>query len=179
MKKLLLGLLAVSLFAGCDKEIEELPEPTETGANTFGAKINGELWGPMKLQGIINTKVLEARYYGDGTLLITASNYASSPKESEMEIYLYNVKDTGTYIVNDNTVHYPRPAANFMYFEERKLTPTETWITNSKYTGTVTISKLDTQNKIVAGTFSFDAISVGMDPKTLKVTDGRFDLKYE
>ena len=178
MKKLLLGLFAVSLLVSCKKEIDELPEPTQTGANTFGARINGEMWGPMKL-GVINTPVLEARYYGDGTLLITASNYASSPKESEMEIYLYKVTEPGTYQVNDNTAHYPRPAANFMYFEERKFTPTDTWITNSKYTGTVTITKLDTENKIVAGTFSFDAMSIGMNPKELRVTDGRFDLKYE
>jgi hypothetical protein len=177
MKKLWLALFTVLVVVSCKKDIDELPEPTETGANTFGAVVNGELWGPMKHR-IINSEVLKAQYYSNGRLLIKVGNYASSPTETDMEIYLYNVQGTGTYQVNENTGREPMPAANYMYFEKRRLTPINTWITSSTHTGTVTITKLDKENKIVAGTFSFDALSIGMNPVALKVTDGRFDLKY-
>lgn len=42
--------------------------------------------------------------------------------------------------------------------------------------GRINILRLDTINYIIAGTFYFDAVNKEGD--TIKVTDGRFDLKY-
>ena len=177
MKKALLGLFAVVLLVSCKKQIDELPETTETGSNTFGVKLNNELWGPMK-QGVMYTPaILEARFFGPTTLKINARNFASTPKESEMEIYLLDVNETGTYPLNQNTSEYPNADGNYIYYVERTITPTNEWITSSKYTGSVTITKLDRVKKIVAGTFNFSSVSMGLNPKTLHATEGRFDIK--
>ena len=49
MKKIFfIAAIALAGFTSCKKEIKSLPEETQTGAGTFGAKINGENWGPLK-----------------------------------------------------------------------------------------------------------------------------------
>jgi len=43
-------------------------------------------------------------------------------------------------------------------------------------TGQLTITKLDLQNRIISGTFYFDAVNPAGDK--VSVTDGRFDVKF-
>lgn len=42
----------------------------------------------------------------------------------------------------------------------------------------LTLTKIDTVNNIIAGTFEFTLLSEHAPGVTLKVTDGRFDLRY-
>jgi hypothetical protein len=42
--------------------------------------------------------------------------------------------------------------------------------------GQLTITRLDLQNQIIAGTFSFTLTKKDCD--TVRITDGRFDLKF-
>ena len=58
------------------------------------------------------------------------------------------------------------------------MTPENEWVTNDQYTGTVNITKIDTVNKFVSGTFQFTAINLYNAPQPLSVTEGRFDVKY-
>ena len=51
-------------------------------------------------------------------------------------------------------------------------------MTNAQYPGTVTITRLDAANKIVAGTFEFKAINKENAPEPLTVTEGRFDISW-
>lgn len=177
MKKGWMALLILLLFVGCKKEIDELPEPTQIGEDTFGAVINGELWGPLKFGIVPTAPILEARYYGGSTLQINARNFGSSPNESEMEIYLNDITGPGTYLLNKKTSILPGASANYAYYVERRFTPKDEWMTNTQYPGTVTITRLDVVNKIVSGTFEFKAINKGSELKPLTVTEGRFDIK--
>lgn len=170
-------LIMVLLLVGCKKEIDELPAPTQTGEDTFGAKINGELWGPLGFGIVPTAPTLEAFYDGRSRLTINARNFGSSPNESEMEIYLNNVTGPGTYQLNKTTSTLPNASANYAYYVERRITPKDEWMTNAQYPGTVTITRLDAANKIVAGTFEFKAINTGSELKPLTVTEGRFDIK--
>lgn len=172
---LLGGLLLLGLTA-CNKEVDELPPLTETGANTFGAKVNGVYWVPARFGILPADDLLEARFNSPGSLLITAKNFSASPKETQFEIQIVGVDGPGTYLLNKNVV---RPSADgFAYYVRRVLTPEDEWITDPQYTGTVTLTKLDTHNKIVSGTFEFTAGSMMNAGSVLTVTDGRFDLKY-
>ena len=47
-------------------------------------------------------------------------------------------------------------------------------MSNTTYTGSVEVTRADSVNRIVSGRFSFTAVS--STGKTIKVTDGRFDL---
>src|SRR5689334_7374560 len=92
-------LLCAALLFSCKKNIDELPSPTETGANTFGACVDGALWGPIGFGIAPTAPILEARYSGNHSVFITARNFGSSPTETEMEIYIRNITAPGTYLL--------------------------------------------------------------------------------
>ncbi|MEO6070181.1 MAG: DUF6252 family protein [Chitinophagaceae bacterium] len=177
MKYILFFLPLFLLAAACNKQIKELPQPTDTGANIFGAKVDSMLWAPKGFGLAATAPVLEARYGEGRSVVINARNFAKEPTETEFEIYLYNVTAPGTYYLNTNTGIYPNQHANYAYYIERKISPVNEWMTTSVYTGTVTITKADTMARIVAGTFQFNAINRYGTPKAISVTEGRFDIK--
>jgi hypothetical protein len=145
-------LLTASLaFFSCSKDAVELPAATETGANTFGCKID---------------------------LLINARNFSSSPTETEFEFFIKAVTAPGTYLLN-TTVSYPTYDANYAYYVHRKFSPDNEWITSAQYTGSINFTKVDTVNHIVSGSFAFHAINMYNAPQPLNVTEGRFDIKTQ
>jgi VCBS repeat-containing protein len=168
MKRLLPVFAVLFFLAGCKKNVSELPPPTGTGADTFGASVNGKLWTPQKFGIMPSAEILEAHYIPDG-VIINARNFASSPTESEFKFEIKGVNGPGVYNLNTES-------GSYAYYVERKITPTGEWKTNAQHTGTVTITTDDRTNKILAGTFQFQAASLyGDGPVT--VTDGRFDVK--
>lgn len=175
--KLILSAFVITLLISCKKEITELPEPTQTGSNTFGAKINGQLWAPQGFGAIPASNLLEARFIGND-LIINANNFASSPNETGFEIRIIGVTGTGTYPLN-TTVSHPGFSASYAYYVKRNLTPQNEWITSATSTGSVTLTKVDQANKIVSGTFRFDALNLYNTPEPLSVTEGRFDIKLQ
>jgi hypothetical protein len=177
MKKVFTAIALALVFVSCKKEIDELPPDTQTGANTFGAKVNGDLWAPQGFGPFPANDILESILVS-GRLTINARNFASSPNETEFVICLDNVTGPGTYQLNANATH-PSLSGNYGYYVKRRLTPLNEWITSSANTGSVTITKLDIPNKIVAGTFQFNALNLYNTPEPLTVTEGRFDLKMK
>jgi hypothetical protein len=139
--------------------------------------VDGVLWAPKGFGIAPTAPILEARYGEGRSIVINARNFAKEPTETEFEIYLYNVTTPGTYLFNTTTAIYPNQHANYAYYVERKITPVNEWMTNTTYTGSVNITKADTVNRILAGTFSFNAINSYGTPKPLSVTEGRFDIK--
>jgi len=60
-----------------------------------------------------------------------------------------------------------------------KLLHQHEWITNNQYTGKVEVTRLDTVNNIISGTFEFNAINLYNTPQPISITDGRFDVKIQ
>ena len=171
MKKLTAFFVCVLFLSGCKKNISELPEITGTGSEVFGASVNGKLWVPQKFGIVPTAQILEARYEPGNTVLINARNFASSPKESEFEFKLKNITAPGVYTLGGDS-------ENSAYYVERKFSPTGEWRTNAQFTGTITFTVNDVANKIIAGTFQFQAASLYGD-EPINVTDGRFDIKVK
>jgi hypothetical protein len=180
MKNTLIILATVLMLVGCKKSVDELPVPTQTGANTFGLKLNGEFWVPQKFAGI-STPILNGQLSGSNLndLMITAQNFASEPTETQFNLYLKNITGPGTYQLNQTTNIYPNASGNYAYYVKRKINPLNEWITGLQYTGTVTITKWDPVNDIVSGTFEFKAGSIDNSSEPITVTDGRFDIKLQ
>lgn len=179
MKKIFfLTLVVLFLFSSCKKEVSDLPVATQTGANTFGAKLNGETWVPLKASVLPTAPILEARFAADSSVFINARNFSRTPIETEMEIYIANITGPGTYKLNQNTSAFPYQSASYAYYVKRNLNVEDEWITSSSATGEIVITRFDVANSIVSGTFQFTAAArFGSSPIT--VTDGRFDVKVQ
>lgn len=181
MKMILTAILLIALiFGACkkDSKTEELPPATQTGANTFGAMVNGQLWLPKGFGPFPANDIVQARLIAGNTVHINASDFSTSPNEREFDIYLTNITGPGTYQLN-TTVSYPSSSANYGYYVKRNLTPLNEWITSATSTGTVTITRFDTVNFIISGTFQFNALNLYNTPEPLTVTEGRFDIKMQ
>jgi len=156
-KNILASGLALLLFTtACNKEVEELPGATDTGASD---------------------NLLRAWFTSPQSIMIRANNFSQSPNETGFEIQIGGVDGPGTYYLNQN-ISKPT-TAGYGYYVKRTFTPTGEWQTSTHYTGSVTITKLDYTNKIVAGTFEFTAGSLYSSGETITVTEGRFDIKYD
>ena len=172
MKQIFLISCCLLFFTvSCQKE--KLPKLTQEGKNTFGCKINGKNWVPHGGGGFSGIDPVNGGFFRD---INTIYVRAYSENES-VELYLENVYRTGEYSLNFTTIPMPdnlNPKSYGLYVvgnnNLRNL-----FITSASYQGKVTISNLDTTNKIVSGTFEFTG---GDDAgKTVKITDGRFDVK--
>ena len=178
MKKLLaVTAIAFLGLSSCKQEIKTLPEPTQTGANTFGAKVNGENFGPLG-GGILTKATLEATHTFDSSIIINARNFSRTPVEFEMELYIKNVYAPGTYQLNQQTNIYPSQSASYGHYVRRNISITDEWITSADATGTVQITKIDWDAHIVSGSFEFTANArYGSAP--LHVTERRFDVRLQ
>jgi len=83
--------------------------------------------------------------------------------------YMDKITKPGVYQLNDNKNKY----AAFSDIEKQPICFYET---DSVQLGTLKITKLDTTNHIIAGTFEFTVWTEECD--TIRVTDGRFDINY-
>ncbi len=174
---IIIGCLFLLLLTACNKEVGELPAATQTGANTFGAQVDGIMWVPKGFGPFPAGNLLEARFTTPTSILINARNFASSPNETGFEILVTGVTGPGTYVMNTDVT---RPSTSgYGYYLKNRFTPQDEWLTSADYTGMVTISKLDVANKIVAGTFRFNALSTYNTPHSISVTEGRFDIKLQ
>jgi hypothetical protein len=180
MKNIAIVLTTFLILTGCKKSVDALPDATQTGANTFGLKVNGQFWVPQTFAGI-NAPTLDAQLSGStlNDLMITAQNFASEPTETQFNLYIKNITGPGTYQLNETTNIYPGASSSYAYYVKRKINPLNEWITSAQNTGTVTITKWDMSNKIVSGTFEFNAGSLDASAGTVNVTDGRFDVKLQ
>lgn len=179
MKNVLLLAVALIVFISCGRQITALPQTTQAGTNTFGAKINGSLWGPAKFGVVQTAPILAARFAADNSVVITARNFSSSPTETEMEICLKNIQKTGMIYLNQSTAVSPNETASYGYFVRRKIRPVEEWITNNQLGGWVNVTRYDPESRVIAGTFEFQAANILGGSAPITVTEGRFDVTIQ
>ena len=177
MKNIFVLFISSLLLFSCKKEVKELPEATQTGAQTFGAKIDGNFWVPQGFGALPANDILESRMAGRN-LIINARNFSSSPIETEFELHINNILAPGTYLFNKEVQH-PSSDENYVYYVKRNFTPINEWINSSSHTGSVTITRIDTVALIASGTFQFTLENTSGNGETKTITDGRFDVKIQ
>ncbi|MBK3518149.1 DUF6252 family protein [Carboxylicivirga marina] len=164
---MLIGI--VLMGSGCEKDDKtpELPPITQSGENTFGCLVNGEVWLPKK--GMITTPPYRVvnNQYKDGRWIIIANN-------SFQTINLTICNDSvlnGTSTFNMESLENCSSAR----FNDSTNNTDEYFFTNGdNYNGKVTISRFDLDELIISGTFYFDAISD--KGNAVQIKEGRFDL---
>lgn len=166
MKKLsLLFFIACFLSLGLSKckrdwifePVLQLPPETQTGANTFGCLVDGEIWLP-KIS--FPTSALSISYQFEQ--LIIGANKGNA---EGVDITITNLNDIGIYSFVDNKNDSIR--VRLSYFKDKQQ--------HEFTSGHVHIKRLDRFDRIVSGTFEFVGENAG---KKYVISSGRFDLRY-
>lgn len=195
MKKILPVLFVLFCFASCENTDDgtksRLPALTTEGKNTFGCKIDGQIFIPKKqFYGIppFNPKleVVYAynEYYFNGYYLAIRANNELLQKYITIEwtggenplvegaTYPISVNEAnsmhGLYEHAEETVYN---SEGIGYYKSHSFS------TDSEYVGELEIIKLDTNKKIISGQFWFQGKEFNKDSITT-ITDGRFDINY-
>jgi len=163
-----------------------LPPETQTGAGTFACKINGKVW----------------RYKDPSYQILNSSpvfEYSFNPDEKGGKLVVAGFRYIGNNTYDDGVGVY---ADSLMFFNSRETLAGKvsgisygnnlilndcalqsTVDTNdssrNRYFnsfGRIFITKLDNSNRIISGTFYCTLKRSGCD--TVKITEGRFDLKF-
>lgn len=160
-----------------------LPAATQSGANTAGAKIDGKVWVPETT--LFVGPAISASYQRSGskrTLRLDFSRVPaaeSSPfNETSFLFYVPDVRSTGTVSLNQTAQPmFPSLTPAYATFEYAKPSPGREFITGPDASGQLTITRLDTVARIVAGTFEFQARET-RGTGTVTVSEGRFDVRF-
>ncbi len=176
MKPFPLLLVPLALLLGCKKEApaapaDQLPPATRTGANTFGCLLNGQPWTPSGYNGTSNYSVAYDAGLNGGVFDLRVYRYnPGSPDEQYLVMYANQVGKTGSY-------SFRSPQRTRASFEDDKTGCS--WSSRDSATtyrrGTLTITRLDLQAGVIAGTFAFTLYQPGCD--SVRVTQGRFDKR--
>jgi hypothetical protein len=161
---LVAALLASCEDTGCESnptpktELEKLPPITQTGENTFGCLVNGKAF-------VSETTTDAVAFYQMGILQIIGGLI-----DEEISFIIHEDNTpilSGKYDLVNNSL---AEASFYSYINGNTCIYTD----KNVITGTLTITQLNLQQFILAGTFEFDAVTTVCD--TVKITDGRFDL---
>jgi hypothetical protein len=175
----LLFFSLILLSATCkktDTNITALPPATQNGSNTMGAKINGVIW--------INNYTCDC--IGGGTSL-PVSHYNSDfgfsgynldklGKRTDITLNIHGLTQTGEYPLSKYIV--PTLVNSYAEVTIDQNSNSLDYQTDYTYLGTVTITKFDPTNRIISGTFQFDALNQNNPNDIVHITEGRFDVTY-
>ncbi|TYZ06144.1 hypothetical protein FY528_19140 [Hymenobacter lutimineralis] len=184
----LLPLLLSATLGACKKDDSagpQLPEPTQTGANTMGAKVDGQNWragnsvmfGPKPLTASVFEYAGAREFSVSG---IFSTNDEKIPLSgTSIKLVISDLKAAGTYdLIQEGQPTQGTGSPSYGMFVESSYTPDKWYVTNPAYIGKVVVTRLDTIQHIVSGTFEFKAKEIA-GAKIISITDGRFDVIYK
>ncbi|MCL2651425.1 MAG: hypothetical protein FWD60_10440 [Candidatus Azobacteroides sp.] len=161
MNRLLPVFLLICLLwicFSCQEPFPELPEETQTGAQTFGCLVNDELVFARDGSYYYSVGHTNAVYYIEtDRLVITATC------QFDQQFIFY--------------IDHPQQKAELQLNQIRYLLPNSTDWVETEDTGRIYLTRFDMSGyeSIVSGTFSFELSET--NGKLIKITKGRFDLK--
>jgi len=160
-----------------------LPPATQTGAGTFACKINGVVWQYKNADNFYTTPKTHWEFdpnYLGGYLYIGGARYSDGSFENDA---LLLASDSLNFIneKNINSSHFEFSIRYIDYAQNNRVCgtidsyPADTTI-KALSSGKLNITRLDKTSRIISGTFYCSIQQAKCD--TLKITEGRFDLKY-
>tara|TARA_R110002012_G_scaffold70712_1_gene181892 strand:+ start:16626 stop:17183 length:558 start_codon:yes stop_codon:yes gene_type:complete len=171
---LLLLFLALTV-AGCSDDddnpptdpVDQLPPATQTGAQTFGCLLDGEVF----LSGNTPNNLDCVYQFTNGAYYFSLQGNKRDSNNNLIRISLntkrLEIHQNDTYILLENIDEN----AYGSYFYNADF-----YYTNQTQTGELKITKLDYGNHIVAGTFWFDIKD--SNGVVHKIREGRFDVRF-
>jgi hypothetical protein len=198
MKNKKLQLLATLLIAtallhfngcACKKQIlgpDGLPPITDTGANTFGCMVNGKLFVPdgkgfYGLTGMVPLicayDILDGRH---NLFLSGAIRTATTISSVYLGCDSLALIEGQTYILKLDSMGNASAGYRHSLRNSDGSGTINTYSTanDTNLTGKLTITHLDKFQRIISGTFWFNAVNDQNPYDTVKITQGRFDMKF-
>lgn len=149
-----------------------LPPLTQTGANTFGCLVNGEV---MVSPNSLRMRVY--RTYSPDRLYAISADSGGRDGEDDEDIKFFTSAPNGisekSYIVRDST------SAGLNTAEYRLKVDSDSRINYYAFddSGEFQITYLDEEKGIISGVFAFSAVN-SQNSDTVHITEGRFDIKF-
>lgn len=150
-----------------------LPPATQVGANTFGALVNGQVWVPAGNNGTANLTISFDPGFINGALNVGGYRITDSDVSHRSILgfwvdHLNNYSFPHNFLVNegdsDQGFAFTGYSCQFSTLQPPGVG-----------SGSITITRLDTVQKIISGTFYGILTQPGCD--TVHIEDGRFDMK--
>jgi hypothetical protein len=171
-----MSVMTIFTFSQCKKnkaEEPQLPPETQTGAMTFGCKVNGQIFLPKDGNGRpgLYVQYVNLGNVPDGGwhLNIPAYNYSSNKGVS--------IETDSLLLVEGMTYQFKTTigTANAFYLENIP-NGVNVYPKLDNDAGSLIIKRHDPIQRILSGSFSF----IGTDGNGVKIniTEGRFDIRY-
>ncbi len=175
MKYIALTLLVVLSVTACDKSdddspqdpVSQLPPATMTGANTFGALLDGEPFIP----GGGNNPLDCVYQLIDGERFF---NLQGNQRDLEFNLIRLSLSSNAKVLIEGETYNLIENEIGNAF--ARYSFSTRATFTDSLNTGSIKISRLDLNSQIISGTFFFDIIDHNGDLHQIR--EGRFDMRF-
>lgn len=179
MKNLILLFALTLTLSCCNKDDnpflskDQLPAETQTGANTVGCLINGQVYLPSQ-SGINSPINCQYEYINNEFFFIMSfSDDKNSGPNVSVQTLRINLSQGETYILNKNSIDNGDFTGGGGAY---RLSSTNKYYTNAIKTGELKITRVDLSNSIISGTFWFDAIN--SNGEIVQIRSGRFDWNY-
>jgi len=195
MKKTILKTLLIFTLLNlynCNNDDNEpgftptLPAITQTGANTFGAYIDGKLLTPRDGSGGIYGTPKGMAYWGTSDFSYNEIDVDDRKSEKggliRMHILALHQNREGTYTINESNCQgdIDSPVNTNIYCRVYDYTEQIfKWYCSIENAGTLTITRYDLANRIVSGTFSCSMQNKDDSSEIIEITQGRFDMKWD
>jgi len=187
-------ILSLILLQSCSKSDDTftptLPPITQTGANTFGAYIDGKLLVPRDGDGAFNSPSPGVLYWVSGDMptdynsSLSAYDYKSG-NAGLLQLNIENVQNgEGEYQIKESNCQEwvggnPPPTINLLCRWKDEQTGEIKIYCSIENTGVLDISRYDLANRILSGTFSCRAVNKDDPNDIIEITEGRFDIKWD
>lgn len=169
--------IIIFLITGCkkhksDNPVDQLPAATQTGAHTLGFLLNDVPWTPKGWSGgTTNLSIYYDQSYKGGSFNITTYRQLSQDNKQSLGIAIDSLQQIGTYYANKTS------NLKFSFIDNIKNCQIDYFDTSIFRMGKLVITKLDKANQIISGTFDVQLYKSDCGD-TLKITNGRFDMKF-
>lgn len=167
-------LYCLFCFAQCKKSnpaSNGLPAATQEGKNTLGFLLNGQPWKPQGSSITGNLSIDFDPNFNKGIFNIVAYDFNSPTQEQ----FTLGVRDSLNFISSIPTT-YNLSQSSLYGITFNKSCYYFNQLIDVQSSGSLTITKLDRVNRIIAGTFNATLSKTGCP--TITITEGRFDMKY-
>jgi len=157
----------------CDNSLDCLPLATQTGANTAGCLINEKIFLPGG-ESLNSGSALHSQYLiyeGKYIFSLTIINFKDN-------IHLVQIGARDVELIKNKTYKITMKSESTV---SGKYTIggglIDGFSTNNETNGELTITNVDIPNRIISGTFWFDASNA--EGEIVQIREGRFDVRYQ